>query len=83
MFLEIKKSCNTNDNIKIKQEEAFYSNRHFNYRDFKYPKSNNKLKQFNKLNPVDKNRKISRCVICNTELNWANKYPHNRSQKYL
>ena len=82
MFLEIKNRVNTNENIKIKHE-AFYSNRHFKYRDFKYPKSNNKLKQFSKSNPVDKNRKISRCVTCDSKLNWANKYPHNRSQKYL
>ena len=49
-------------------------------RDFKHPKSNDKFKQVNKLNPVDKNGKISRCVICDSKLLWANKCPHKNYQ---
>ena len=46
----------SNENFKNKQEEAYYNKKH---KDFKHPKSNEKFKQFGKLNPVDKNGKIS------------------------
>ena len=49
-------------------------------RDFKHPKSNDKYKQVNKLNPVDKNGKISRCIICDSKLHWEYKYSHKNDQ---
>ena len=67
----------TNKNFKNKQEEAYYNKKH---KDFKHPKSNEKFKQFGKLNPVDKNGKISRCVICDSKLHWAPKCPHRNDQ---
>ena len=48
-------------------------------KDFKPQKSNGKFKQVNKLNPVDKNGKISN-VICDSKLHWANKCPHKNDQ---
>ena len=72
-----KSSLNPNDNVKIKSEEAFYNKR---YKDFKHPKSNGKFKQVNKLNPADKNGKISRCVICDSKVHWSNKSPHKNDQ---
>ena len=67
----------SNENFKNKQEEAYYNKKH---KDFKHPKSNEKFKQFGKLNPVDKNGKISRCVICDSKLHWAPKHPHRNDQ---
>ena len=46
-----KSSLHPNVTVKIKQE-VFHSKRN---KDFKHPDSNNKFKQINKLNPVDKN----------------------------
>ena len=34
----------------------------------------------NKINPLDKHGKISRCVICDSKLHWANKCPHKYEQ---
>ena len=70
-------SLNPYDNVKKKQEEAFFRKRH---KDFKHPKSNDKFKQVNKLNSVDKNGKISRCVICDSKILSANKCPHKNYQ---
>ena len=69
-------SLNPYDNVQTK-EEAFFRKRH---KDFKHPKSNDKFKQVNKLNPVDKNGKISRCIICDSKLHWEYKYPHKNDQ---
>ena len=55
------------DNIvSIKQEEAF---------------SNKKYKKLNDTkNPLDKNGKIWRCIICDSKLHWQKKCPYGISQ---
>ena len=68
-----KSSLNPNDNVKITQGKVFYSKRH---KDFKRPKSNDKFKQVNKSNPVEKNGKNSGFFILDSKLHWTNKYPH-------
>ena len=57
----------------MKQEEAFYTKRH--YKDKKFKSVHNE-----KLNPLDKNGKVSKCVICGSKMHRANKCPHRSEQ---
>ena len=59
--------------VNLKQEEAFYTKRH--YKDKKFKSIHNE-----KLNPLDKNGKVSKCVICGSKMHWANKCPHRSEQ---
>ena len=58
--------------ISIKDEEAFHSK--LKSRNYVKNKSISKNKQQH--NPLDKNGKISKCVICQSIMNWAGKCPH-------
>ena len=44
----------------------------------KAPKSSKfqRVSNSNKHNPLDKNVKVSRCVICDSKMNWADKCPY-------
>ena len=33
------------------------------------------------MNPLDKNGKISRCVICDSKMHWAGKCPHRSNNQ--
>ena len=67
LFTTSSNHSHSQDNIvAMKQEEAFFNQ--------KYKKSNYKN------NPLDKNGKISRCIICDSKLHWAKKCPHRSSQ---
>ena len=59
--------------VNLKQEEAFYTKRH--YKDKKFKSVHNE-----KLNALDKNGKVSKCVICRSKMHWANKCPHRSEQ---
>ena len=60
LFTTSSNHSNIQDNIvAIKEEEAFYNK--------KYKKSNDKT------NPLYKNGKITRCIICNSKLHWTQK----------
>ena len=58
-----------NDNIMIKQEETAL-----------IFEQNKKVKK-NKLNPLDKQGKLTRCVICDSKMHWAKHCPHKSSTK--
>ena len=55
----------------IKSEEAFYSKSRY-----KNTKQSYSTKSKPKLNPLDKHGKISRCVVCQSTMHWADKCPH-------
>ena len=55
----------------IKSEEAFYSKSRY-----KNTKQSYSTKSKLKLNPLDKHGKISRCVVCQSTMHWADKCPH-------
>ena len=59
--------------VNLKQEEAFYTKRH--YKDKKFKSVHNE-----KLHPLDKNGKVSKCVICGSKMHWVNKCPHRSEQ---
>ena len=59
-------SHSQDNNVTIKQEDTFFKK--------KYKKLNDKT------NYLDKNGKISRCIICDSKLHSAKKCPHRRSQ---
>ena len=80
-------TSDTLSNIKS-EEEAFYTrqqrNQHFprvqqnrnqQTSNFKGPPPSTKK---DKLNPLNKYGQISRCVVCDSKLHWANQCPHNQ-----
>ena len=67
---------NKQDDLQIKQEEAFY-NKKYNQSDRKNKSYSNIRKPNTKLNPTNKNGQISRCVVCDSKMHWANNCPHN------
>ena len=54
-------------NTDVKQEEAFYSKRSYH--------STGTSK---KLNPVNKQGQVSRCVVCDSKMHWASHCPHKQ-----
>ena len=67
LFTTSSNHSHSQDNIvAIKQEQTFFNK--------KCKKSNDKA------NPLGKNGKISRCIICNSKLHWVKKCPHRSSQ---
>ena len=66
---------NTNN---IKQEEAFCSKNMYKLKQNKAFKSSKfqNVSNSNKHNPLDKNGKVCRCVICDSKMHWADKCPH-------
>ena len=42
-----------------------------------------KLSNSNKHNPLDKNGKISRCVICDSKMHWTDKCPHKSNYQSI
>ena len=66
------------DTSNIKHEKAFYSKNIYKLMQKKARKSSKFQKVFNsnKHNPLDKNGKVSSCVICDSKMHWADKCPH-------
>ena len=66
------------DTNNIKQEEAFYNKNMSKSKQNKTSKSSKsqKVSNSNKHNPLDKNGKVSRCIICDSKMHWADKFPH-------
>ena len=68
---------NTTNDMEILQKEIFFN---------KKPKSHgiNKSKgNENKVNPLNKQSKVSCCVIYDSKLHWANKCPHRNDQNNI
>ena len=67
------------DTNNIKQEETFYSKNMYKLKQNKAPKSSKfqNVSNSNKNNPLDKNEKASRCVLCDSKMHWADKCPSN------
>ena len=65
------------DTNNIKQEEAFYNKNMSKSKQNKTSKSSKfqKVSNSNKHNPLDKNGKVSRCIICDSKMHWAYKFP--------
>ena len=58
----------------VKKEEIFFNK---SSKSKSRPNKNStKQSNVNKLNLLDKNGKISRCVICDSKMHWAGKCPH-------
>ena len=55
--------------------EAFYSKKMYKFKQNKASKSSKfqKVLNSNKHNPLDKNGKVSRCAICNSNMHWIDK----------
>ena len=73
-------SCHDTNNIK---EEVLYSKNMYKLKQNKASKSSKfqKVLNSNKHNPLDKNGKVSRCVICDSKMHWADKCPHKSNYK--
>ena len=65
-------SCHDTNNIK---EEVLYSKNMYKLKQNKASKSSKfqKVSNSNKHNPLDKNGKVSRCVICDSKMHWTDK----------
>ena len=66
------------DTNNIKQEEAFYTKNIYRLKQNKASISSKfqKVLNSNKHNPLYKNGKVSRCVVCDSKMHWADKCPH-------
>ena len=73
------------DTSNIKKEKAFYSKNMYKLKQNKESKSSKfqKLLNSNKHSPLDKNRKISRCVICDSKMHWTDKCPHKSNYQSI
>ena len=71
-------STTTAQSAIIKQEEVFYSKG--KYKSAKYPSLNNEMKTI-KHNPLNKHGQISRFVLCDSNMHWADKCPHKNKKK--
>ena len=68
-----KSAATTTQPAIIKQEETFCSKA--KNKSPKYLSSNNKTKTI-KHNPLNKHGEISRCVVCDSNMHWPDKWPH-------
>ena len=73
------------DTSNIKKEKAFYGKNMYKLKQNKESKSSKfqKLLNSNKHNPLDKNRKISTCVICDSKMHWTDKCPHKSNYQSI
>ena len=67
---------NQNNEMEIKREEIFWNKKLRKQR----PNNEQSKRNENKISPLDKHGKISRCVMCDSKLHWANKCPHKYDQ---
>ena len=65
--ISISKDENYHDDVFIKREESAMI------------LEQNKMKK--KLNPMNKQRKIARCIICDSKMHWAKNCPHKSIEK--
>ena len=73
-------STTTTQSVIIKRGEAFYSTG--KYKSIKYPSLNNKTKTI-KHNPLNKHGQISRCVVCESKMHWADVQMSTRKRKKI
>ena len=73
------KSSPTKEVDKIKQVEAFYFKG--KQKTPECPSLNNKAKHV-KHNPLNKHGQISRCVVCDSKMNWTDKCPHKNEKGF-
>lgn len=66
--------------LDIKQEEAFYTKRGKRLNNLGLRNRGSLPKTSHKLNPVDKQGKISRCVVCGCKFHWADSCPYADEQ---
>ena len=59
--------------------EAFYSKG--KQKTLECPSLNNKAKHV-KHNPLNKHEQISRCVVCDSKMNWTDKCPHENEKGF-
>ena len=74
-------SENNVDGMAIKQEEAFYTKQHKKFPRKKH--NNSKSKSHQKLNPLDDRGRVSRCVICDSKMHWADRCQHSDENQYV
>ena len=70
-------STKTAQSAIIKQDEAFYSKS--KYKSPNYPLLNNK-KKIIKHNTLNEHGQISRCVVCDSKMHWADTCPHKNEK---
>ena len=70
-------STKTAQSAIIKQDEAFYSKS--KYKSPNYPLLNNK-KKIIKHNTLNEYGQISRCVVCDSKMHWADTCPHKNEK---